>query len=169
MGGDVAGGPVARHEGRLRRLGDGAARRRCGDGEGSCEGENLDQPEDRPWGSIIRITGRVRGGYVPTDSKLLQLNVGIGRIGHIEGLPDIRPNGSFVILWKFDAGQGVVHPWFSVATLPEAAFPYSSASSNRVTVTLGEPTPQHSQRERRRKHKTSTRRGVKHKKKGKRR
>ena len=126
-------------------------------------------PRIVPWGSIIRITGRVRGGYVPTDSKLLQLNVGIGRIGHIEGLPDIRPNGSFVILWKFDAGQGVVHPWFSVATLPEAAFPYSSASSNRVTVTLGEPTPQHSHHRHRRKHKTSTRHGAKHKKKGKRR
>ena len=126
-------------------------------------------PKIVPWGSIIRITGRVRGGYVPTDSKLLQLNVGIGRIGHIEGLPDIRSNGSFVILWKFDAGQGVVHPWFSVGTLPEAAFPYSSASSNRVTVTLGEPTPQHSHHRHRRKHKTSTRHGSKHKKKGKRR
>jgi hypothetical protein len=126
-------------------------------------------PRIVPWGSIIRITGRVRGGYVPTDSKLLQLNVGIGRIGHIEGLPDIRSNGSFVILWKFDAGQGVVHPWFSVGTLPEAAFPYSSASSNRVTVTLGEPTPQRTHHRHRRKHKTSARHGSKHKKKGKRR
>ncbi len=99
-----------------------------------------------PWGSIIRITGRVRGGYVPTDSKLLQLNVEIGRIGHIEGLPDIRPNGSFVILWKFDAGQGIAHPWFSVATLPEAAFPYSPGSSNRATMTLGEATPKHCRR-----------------------
>ena len=126
-------------------------------------------PKIVPWGSIIRITGRVRGGYVPTDSKLLRLNVGIGRIGHIEGLPDIRPNGSFVILWKFDAGQGIVHPWFSVATLAEAAFPYTPASSNRVTVTLGEATPKHHRHHHTRKHKTSGHHKAKHKKKGKRR
>ena len=70
-----------------------------------------------PWGSTIRITGRVLGGYVPTNSTLLRLNVGIGRIGHLVGLPKIDPDGRFVIVWKFDRGQGVLHPWFSVGTL----------------------------------------------------
>ena len=112
-------------------------------------------PTTVPWGSEIRVTGRVLGGYVPTDSKLLQLNVGIGRIGHIEGLPDIQPDGRFVIVWKFDAGRGVLHPWFSVGTLQEAAFPYAPASSRRVIVTLGKRTParrrtQHSLRRKRR-------------------
>jgi hypothetical protein len=65
----------------------------------------------------------------------------IGRIGHIEGLPDIRPDGRFLIVWKFDRGQGVIHPWFSVGTLSEAAFPYAPGTSKRVIVTLGERTP----------------------------
>lgn len=94
-----------------------------------------------PWGSVIRITGRVLGGYVPTNSNLLRLNVGIGRIGHLEGLPQIQPDGRFLILWKFNAGQGVLHPWFSVGTLSESAFPYGSGGSRRLTITLGEPTP----------------------------
>ena len=60
-------------------------------------------PRIVPWGSEIRVTGQVIGGYVPTNSNLLRLNVGIGRIGRIEGLPDIRPNGRFLIVWKFVA------------------------------------------------------------------
>ena len=47
-------------------------------------------PRIVPWGSTLRITGRVLGGYVPTNSNLLRLNVGIGRIGHLEGLPKIE-------------------------------------------------------------------------------
>jgi hypothetical protein len=99
------------------------------------------QPRIVPWGSEIHVTGRVLGGYVPTNSSLLRLNVGIGRLGHIEGLPDIRPDGRFVIVWKFDRGQGVIHPWFSVGTLSEAAFPYAPGTSKRLVVTLGERTP----------------------------
>jgi len=72
------------------------------------------RPRIIPWGSMLRITGRVLGGYVPTNSNLLRLNVGIGRIGHLEGLPEIQPNGRFVIVWRFNAGHGVLHPWFSV-------------------------------------------------------
>jgi hypothetical protein len=99
------------------------------------------RPRTVPWGASIRIFGRVLGGYVPTNSKLLRLNVGIGRIGHIEGLPNIRRSGRFVIVWRFNPGRGVLHPWFSVGTLSEAAFPYAPGTSKRVAVTLGEPTP----------------------------
>jgi hypothetical protein len=98
-------------------------------------------PRIVPWGSRLRITGRVLGGYVPTNSNLLRLNVGIGRIGHLEGLPKIDPDGRFVIVWKFDQGQGVLHPCFSVGTLSESAFPYAPGTSKRIVITLGEPTP----------------------------
>lgn len=98
-------------------------------------------PRIVPWGSEIRVTGQVLGGYVPTNSSLLRLNVGIGRIGRIEGLPDIRPDGRFLIVWKFVAGRGVIHPWFSVGTLAEAAFPYAPGTSKHMVVTLGKPTP----------------------------
>jgi hypothetical protein len=94
-----------------------------------------------PWGSKIRVTGRVLGGYVPTNSNLLRLNVGIGRIGHLVGLPQIQPNGRFVIVWKFDPGHGVLHPWFSVGTLAESAFPWAPETSTRIVITVGEPTP----------------------------
>ena len=98
-------------------------------------------PRIVPWGSEIRITGQVLGGYVPTSSNLLRLNVGIGRIGQLEGLPEIQPDGHFVIVWKFNPGRGVLHPWFSVGTLAESAFPYAPGTSRRIVVTLGEPTP----------------------------
>ena len=70
-----------------------------------------------------------------------RLNVGIGRIGHLEGLPKIEPDGRFVIIWKFNPGQGVLHPWFSVGTLSESAFPYAPGTSKKIVVTVGEPTP----------------------------
>jgi len=123
------------------------------------------RPRIVPWGASIRIIGRVLGGYVPADSKLLRLNVGIGRIGQIEGLPDIRPNGRFVIVWRFDAGHGILHPWFSVATLPEAAFPYAPGTSERLTVTLGERTPRVAAKHR----KSKRHRGSRHKTKRKKR
>ena len=94
-------------------------------------------PKVVPWGSEIQITGQVLGGYVPTNSNLLRLNVGIGRIGQLVGLPTIKPDGQFVILWKFNAGHGVIHPWFSVGTLSEAAFPYAPGASRRVVITVG--------------------------------
>jgi hypothetical protein len=116
------------------------------------------RPQIVPWGASIRIVGRVLGGYVPANSKLLRLNVGIGRIGHIEGLPDIQPNGRFVIVWRFDQGHGILHPWFSVATLPEAAFPYAPGTSRQVTITLGEPTPKVIVKHRHRHHRSKRRR-----------
>ncbi len=121
-------------------------------------------PRIVPWGSEIRISGQVLGGYVPTGSNLLRLNVGIGRIGHLEGLPEIQPDGHFVIVWKFNPGRGVLRPWFSVGTLAESAFPYAPGTSKRIVVTLGEQTPlpgkhhhraarTHRERNRRKRHK----------------
>ena len=98
-------------------------------------------PKVAPWGSEIDVTGQVLGGYVPTNSNLLRLNVGVGRIGQLVGLPTIAPDGHFLIRWRFDRGHGVIHPWFSVGTLSEAAFPYLPGISRRFTITLGKRTP----------------------------
>ena len=125
-------------------------------------------PRIVPWGSVIRITGQVVGGYVPAGSNLLRLNVGIGKIGQIVGLPHIRPDGRFVIIWRFDAGEGVIHPWFSVGTLSEAAFPFAPGTSRRITVTLGKPTP-HAKHRRRAHHHKARHHKHKHKRRGKRR
>jgi hypothetical protein len=122
------------------------------------------RPRIVPWGSEIHVTGHVLGGYVPTNSNLLRLDIGIGRIGHIEGLPQILPSGRFLIVWKFDRGQGVVHPWFSVSTLSEAAFPYAPGTSRRLVVTLGQRTPVAAEH-----HKSKRHPGTHHKMKRKRR
>ena len=78
---------------------------------------------------------------MPTSSNLLRLNVGIGRIGQLEGLPRIQPDGRFVIVWKFDPGHGVLHPWFSVGTLSESAFPYAPGTSKQIVVSSVSPSP----------------------------
>ena len=142
LDGAAPGGPVAAGRGRLRRRPDhGILHLGPGAPDRPRQVQDQDHPEVVPWGSTIRVTGRVVGGYVPVNSNLLRLNVGIGRIGHLEGLPEIQPDGRFLIVWKFDAGHGVLHPWFSVGTLSESAFPWAPGTSKRVVVTLGKRTP----------------------------
>jgi hypothetical protein len=55
----------------------------------------------------------------------------------IRTVTNFGSNGRFVIVWKFNAGQEVIHPWFSAGTLAESAFPFAPASSRRVIVTVG--------------------------------
>ena len=136
LDGAAPGGPVAAGRGRLRRrphhgildLGPGASDR-------SCQGQDQDQPEDRAVGIEDPHHRPGARRIRPVNSNLLRLNVGIGRIGHLEGLPEIQPDGRFLIVWKFDPGHGVLHPWFSVGTLSESAFPWAprraSAPSSR--------------------------------------
>ena len=49
-------------------------------------------PDRTPWGSTVRITGRVLGGYIPASSKLLRLDlgvVGIPGLSKIQGIPNV--------------------------------------------------------------------------------
>ena len=49
-------------------------------------------PDRTPWGSTVRITGRVLGGYIPATSKLLRLDlgiVGIPGLSKIQGIPNV--------------------------------------------------------------------------------
>ena len=80
---------------------------------------------------------------------------------------EIHPDGHFVIVWKFNPGRGVLHPWFSVGTLAEAAFPYAPGTSRRIFVALGGPTPPAAVRHRH--HAASQHRHRKHRKRHKRR
>ena len=51
-------------------------------------------PDRTPWGSTVRITGRVLGGYIPASSKLLRLDlgiVGIPGLSKIQGIPNVAP------------------------------------------------------------------------------
>jgi len=90
-----------------------------------------------PWGSHLRITGRVLGGYIPPHSNVLRLLFGDGPRPHTIGNPEIRRDGRFSIPISWSAGRGVVNYWFAVATLAEADYPYARGVSRRVVVTVG--------------------------------
>ncbi len=90
-----------------------------------------------PWGSHLRITGRVLGGYIPPHSNVLRLLFGDGPRPHTIGNPKIRRDGRFLIPISWSAGRGVVNYWFAVATLAEADYPYARGVSRRVVVTVG--------------------------------
>jgi hypothetical protein len=83
-----------------------------------------------PWGSRIRITGRVRGGYVPPSSNVLRLLFGNGPKPHTIGTPDIQPNGRFSIPVTWSSGVGVVRYWFAVGTLSRAHIHLPGVSPN---------------------------------------
>ena len=115
-------------------------------------------PDRTPWGSTVRITGRVPGGYIPASSKLLRLDlgiVGIPGLSKIQGIPNIAPDGTFTTTYKFGRYQGVVRFWLQVSSLAEADFPFSPSHSRRLIVTVGVPrqtTTTHVRRHRRARH-----------------
>jgi hypothetical protein len=109
-------------------------------------------PTRLPWGKSVRISGRVLGGYIPPDSKLLRLDIGVVGLSKIQGIPDIAPDGRFSVTYTFDQGRGVVPFWFRVSTLREADFPYAPGRSRRVKVIVGVPTPSSAPRHHRRAH-----------------
>ena len=97
-------------------------------------------PDRTPWGSTVRITGRVLGGYIPATSKLLRLDlgiVGIPGLSKIQGIPNVAPDGTFTTTYKFGHYQGVVRFWLQVSSLAEADFPFSPSHSRRLIVTVG--------------------------------
>jgi hypothetical protein len=99
-------------------------------------------PDRTPWGSRVRITGRVLGGYIPASSKLLRLDlgiVGIPGLRKIQGIPNVSPDGTFTTTYRFARYQGVVRFWLQVSSLAEADFPFSPWHSKRWIVTVGVP------------------------------
>ena len=101
-------------------------------------------PDRTPWGRMVRVTGRVLGGYIPASSKLLRLDlgvVGIPGLSKIQGIPNVSPDGTFTTTYKFARYQGVVRFWLQVSSLAEADFPFSPSHSRRWIVTVGVPAP----------------------------
>jgi len=94
------------------------------------------RPSRSHWAGTIKISGRVLGGYIPSG-KLLRLRIGAEGVSGTVGIPDVARDGRFHTSWRFAAGSGTVRYWFSVSTLPEAAYPYAPASSRRVSVAVG--------------------------------
>jgi hypothetical protein len=93
------------------------------------------RPRTTVWGARIAISGRVLGGNIPAG-KLLRLRIGTAGIYSTVGIPNIDRRGHYRTTWTFASGNGTVHYWFSVSTLPEADYPYAETSSPRVYVTV---------------------------------
>jgi hypothetical protein len=103
------------------------------------------RPRHSGWGTRLTITGRILGGYVPTDrtqaSQLLKIRIGVVGIHGLRGdvgVPDLRPDGRFHTTFCLATGRGVVPYWFRAVTLFETNYPYERGSlSNRARVTVG--------------------------------
>ncbi len=93
-----------------------------------------------PWGGTVRLTGRLRGGYLPRGGALVRLRIGLGSSRTTYGVHEhVGGNGRFSTSYTFGAGDPAVSRsfWFQLASLPMGDYPYAPASSARIPVLVG--------------------------------
>ncbi len=95
------------------------------------------QPSTAHWGGTISISGRVQGGHIPAAGELVLLwigwNGGSAEIGHL--YTDVA--GRFQSRYTFLRGNGTETYRIWAATARESDYPFASASSRSVSVTVG--------------------------------
>jgi hypothetical protein len=92
------------------------------------------------WGGTVRLTGRLRGGYLPPGGALVRLRIGLGSSYTTYGVHEhVGGGGQFSTTYAFGAGDPATHRafWFQVASLPMGNYPYAPASSRRISVLVG--------------------------------
>jgi hypothetical protein len=97
-------------------------------------------PRRVAWGGTVRLTGRLRGGYLPPGGALVRLRIGQGSVVTTYGVREhVSGQGRFSTTYTFGAGDPAVHQqfWFQVATLPIGDYPYAPAASQRLSVLVG--------------------------------
>jgi hypothetical protein len=97
-------------------------------------------PRRVPWGGTVHLVGQLVGGYLPADGALVRLRIGIGAAHLTYGIREhVGGNGRFTTTYTFGLGDpSVSQPfWFQIASLPMGNYPYSPASSRRLTVIVG--------------------------------
>ncbi|HEY5189551.1 MAG TPA: hypothetical protein VII87_10990, partial [Solirubrobacteraceae bacterium] len=97
-------------------------------------------PSRVPWGGTVRLTGWLRGGYLPPGGALLRLRIGLGSSYTTYGVHEhVGGDGRFTTTYTFGAGDPAAHRsfWFQVATLPMGNYPYAAANSRRISVQVG--------------------------------
>jgi hypothetical protein len=86
------------------------------------------------WGDTIRLSGHLRGGFVPAGGEVVVLWVswrgGSAEAGHLY----TRRDGSFATRYTFLRGNGTATYKFWVTSLRESDYPYAPGTSNRVRV-----------------------------------
>ncbi len=101
-------------------------------------------PTQLPWSGTTTITGRLVGGYIPSDGVAMRLLIRIaGRKQLYSPVPfRTTKTGSFSVKWSWGSGSGVVRYPFSVATTAnESDYPYTAATSKAVSIEFGVRTP----------------------------
>jgi hypothetical protein len=89
---------------------------------------------------LVQLTGRLAGGYVPSDGALLRLRIGSGSTYSTYGIKEhVIGNGRFSTRYTFGAGDPNFHRafWFQIGSLPIADYPYAPAESQRRYVLVG--------------------------------
>jgi hypothetical protein len=97
-------------------------------------------PKQIAWGATVQLTGRLAGGYLPSDGALLRLRIGSGSTYSTYGIKEhVIGNGRFSTRYTFGAGDPNFHRafWFQIGSLPIADYPYAPAESQRRYVLVG--------------------------------
>jgi hypothetical protein len=94
------------------------------------------EPRRVHWGGTIRISGAVRGGYIPAEGEIVFLwagwRGGKAEIGHLY----TRTDGAFSTAYTFHAGTGRVKYSIWATTVRESDYPYVPNHSKHVSVTV---------------------------------
>jgi hypothetical protein len=93
-------------------------------------------PRRTHWGGTIRISGRLRGRYIPPSGEFVALRIGwssgSAEIGHVY----VQRGGRFSVRYTFYPGSGTYHYRIWATSAAESDYPYAPASSRKVSITV---------------------------------
>ena len=88
----------------------------------------------------MRLTGALKGGYLPPGGALVRLRIGLGHAFTTYGVHEhVGGTGRFTTLYTFGVGDPRIRRtyWFQLASLPMGDYPFAPSSSRRVPVVVG--------------------------------
>jgi hypothetical protein len=97
-------------------------------------------PRHVAWGGTVRLTGVLKGGYLPPGGALVRLRIGLGHAFTTYGVHEhVGGTGRFTTSYTFGVGDPGVRRtyWFQLASLPMGDYPFAPSSSRRVPVVVG--------------------------------
>ena len=87
-------------------------------------------------GEAVSFRGRLRGGWVPTQGKLVEVQFYARGKWRTFATTRTDPTGRWHYTYRFDGTRGIVR-WRFRARIPrEAGYPYTTGQSHRVRVTV---------------------------------
>jgi hypothetical protein len=110
------------------------------------------RPSHVAWGSTIKISGELFGGYLPPVGALVELDYTYGHATTVYGVKTHITTKRFSTSFTFGPGDRPVVFGFQAATLPTGDYPFASSSSNTRDVSVGGISKTSSPPARRRKH-----------------